>query len=180
MVFISFRNNVRKWHLQNGGGFGSVFWCKKKFSKIPPVLRESAGQRILPERPLNCRSILGAVPLYVEQGSLLYRTGQQFSKSSLGRLETDQLSRVGIGSSFRATATLDPVWEYSLRIGKSSVDEGASAPEQRAVSGFNLGQFCDASRKLLRLSSNSYLVDPASSHMLVSKIKPCMSKYKPH
>ena len=24
----------------------------------------------------------------------------------------------------------------------------------------------------------SYLVDPASSHMLVSKIKPCMSKYK--
>lgn len=25
----------------------------------------------------------------------------------------------------------------------------------------------------------SYLVDPSSSHMLVSKIKPCMSKYKP-
>ena len=25
-----------------------------------------------------------------------------------------------------------------------------------------------------------YLVDPASSHMLVSKIKPCTSKYKPH
>ena len=29
-----------------------------------------------------------------------------------------------------------------------------------------------------RLSEDSYLVDPASSHMLVSKIKPCMSKYK--
>ena len=28
------------------------------------------------------------------------------------------------------------------------------------------------------LSEDSYLVDPASSHMLVSKIKPCMSKYK--
>jgi len=28
------------------------------------------------------------------------------------------------------------------------------------------------------LSISSYLVDPASSHMLVSKIKPCMSKYK--
>jgi hypothetical protein len=27
-------------------------------------------------------------------------------------------------------------------------------------------------------TQNSYLVDPASSHMLVSKIKPCMSKYK--
>ena len=29
-----------------------------------------------------------------------------------------------------------------------------------------------------RTSNGSYLVDPASSHMLVSKIKPCMSKYK--
>ena len=26
--------------------------------------------------------------------------------------------------------------------------------------------------------TSSYLVDPASSHMLVLKIKPCMSKYK--
>ena len=32
-------------------------------------------------------------------------------------------------------------------------------------------------RHLVR-SEDSYLVDPASSHMLVSKIKPCMSKYK--
>ena len=29
-----------------------------------------------------------------------------------------------------------------------------------------------------REREDSYLVDPASSHMLVSKIKPCMSKYK--
>ena len=28
------------------------------------------------------------------------------------------------------------------------------------------------------LAQDSYLVDSASSHMLVSKIKPCMSKYK--
>ena len=28
------------------------------------------------------------------------------------------------------------------------------------------------------LCVDSYLVDPASSHMLVSKTKPCMSKYK--
>ena len=27
-------------------------------------------------------------------------------------------------------------------------------------------------------ASDIHLVDPASSHMLVSKIKPCMSKYK--
>ncbi len=30
----------------------------------------------------------------------------------------------------------------------------------------------------IALFNSSYLVDPASSHMLVSKIKPCMSKYK--
>ena len=28
------------------------------------------------------------------------------------------------------------------------------------------------------VNQGGYLVDPASSHMLVSKIKPCMSKYK--
>ena len=28
------------------------------------------------------------------------------------------------------------------------------------------------------IDEECYLVDPASSHMLVSKIKPCMSKYK--
>ena len=33
-------------------------------------------------------------------------------------------------------------------------------------------------RTLLSFPYKSYLVDPASSHMLVSKIKPCMSKYK--
>ena len=36
-----------------------------------------------------------------------------------------------------------------------------------------------ASTVLLARKARSYLVDPASSHMLVSKTKPCMSKYKP-
>ena len=39
--------------------------------------------------------------------------------------------------------------------------------------GSNIGQ-----HSLESVRTNSYLVDPASSHMLVSKIKPCMSKYK--
>ena len=34
------------------------------------------------------------------------------------------------------------------------------------------------SRRVFGDLESSYLVDPASSHMLVSKIKPCMSKYK--
>ena len=36
------------------------------------------------------------------------------------------------------------------------------------------GRRCDTSAKRYRIN----LVDPASSHMLVSKIKPCMSQYK--
>ena len=32
----------------------------------------------------------------------------------------------------------------------------------------------------IQLNVSNYLVDPASSHMLVSKIKPCMCKYKPN
>jgi hypothetical protein len=36
----------------------------------------------------------------------------------------------------------------------------------------------DKSIRLWTAFYGSYLVDPASSHMLVSKIKPCMSKYK--
>ena len=33
-------------------------------------------------------------------------------------------------------------------------------------------------KKRAQKPKDRYLVDPASSHMLVSKIKPCMSKYK--
>lgn len=35
-----------------------------------------------------------------------------------------------------------------------------------------------AAPRAARVTEDSYLVDPASSHMLVSKIKPCMCKYK--
>ena len=38
---------------------------------------------------------------------------------------------------------------------------------------------CSVSPYVLVHMAGSYLVDPASSHMLVSKIKPCMSKYIP-
>ena len=37
---------------------------------------------------------------------------------------------------------------------------------------------CGPEGRNASLLQESYLVDPASSHMLVSKIKPCMSKYK--
>ena len=41
-----------------------------------------------------------------------------------------------------------------------------------------VGGIASALRVRVRRFVAGYLVDPASSHMLVSKIKPCMSKYK--
>ena len=40
------------------------------------------------------------------------------------------------------------------------------------------GRSREREQSRFRGRDESYLVDPASSHMLVSKIKPCMSKYK--
>ena len=42
------------------------------------------------------------------------------------------------------------------------------------LAGFNM----PGRQGLTPAAQDSYLVDSASSHMLVSKIKPCMSKYK--
>ena len=47
-------------------------------------------------------------------------------------------------------------------------------PRGRDYRGVEMG----VGREPHAVSDGSYLVDPASSHMLVSKIKPCMSKYK--
>ena len=46
----------------------------------------------------------------------------------------------------------------------------------------SVGAIVACMRKILivREKMRSYLVDSASSHMLVSKIKPCMSKYMPY
>ena len=44
--------------------------------------------------------------------------------------------------------------------------------------GTHCASFADALMRPAVGPQGSYLVDPASSHMLVSKIKPCMSKYK--
>ena len=43
---------------------------------------------------------------------------------------------------------------------------------------YRASAFEDWRAAVSRKPTESYLVDPASSHTLVSKIKPCMSKYK--
>ncbi len=55
--------------------------------------------------------------------------------------------------------------------------ERNSGPFERRVTLLNRGARARGGN-CSRSWDGSYLVDPASSHMLVSKIKPCMSKYK--
>ena len=54
----------------------------------------------------------------------------------------------------------------------------------RAAARQGLGGWRPPRRRLLsllthNLTTYTYLVDPASSYMLVSKIKPCMCQYRP-
>ena len=88
-------------------------------------------------------------------------------------------------------------WKDVAKIGRVSVGLGSNAAARLPrPTGFPVQNECRlnagllvrggvrqrvrvASRQRVRGSlKDSYLVDPASSHMLVSKIKPCMSKYK--
>ena len=86
-----------------------------------------------------------------------------------------------------------PSLELQIRIGKLSIVEETYVSAESClpvscvrtacvhVSG---SAVCYLNRAVSRsfshdlFCSDSYLVDPASSHMLVSKIKPCMSQYK--
>ena len=69
--------------------------------------------------------------------------------------------------------------------GCSSVGAGTAIPQPSTPKHCpNSGRRLGASRESPRPgqpdrgAQGGYLVDPASSHMLVSKIKPCMSKYE--
>ena len=57
----------------------------------------------------------------------------------------------------------------SFRVSNSERKPNVGSPNT-SLHGLSVGRIC--------INASSYLVDPASSHMLVSKIKPCMSKYK--
>ena len=58
---------------------------------------------------------------------------------------------------------------FQLQLGKLSVSDSLNSHRQHAVLTNSFAESCCCGHNL---------VDPASSHMLVSKIKPCMSQYK--
>ena len=64
------------------------------------------------------------------------------------------------------------------RLKNSKSDERPNGWLCTSVQVATIGLVYSGLRERVNQCRNSYLVDPASSHMLVSKIKPCMSKYK--
>ena len=109
------------------------------------------------------------------------------------------LVRAACGLRATSRPTAAPLWSaVGAVVGRESgVDPSGSAVEappassearvcasrvfgfgwSRAASRSRCSTYAGAVRTPVR-SVLGYLVDPASSHMLVSKIKPCMSKYK--
>ena len=65
-------------------------------------------------------------------------------------------------------------WRPCRSLAPGSCGLGFLPPFSELLCPIQLGSRPGASRGV----QDSYLVDSASSHMLVSKIKPCMSKYK--
>ena len=80
----------------------------------------------------------------------------------------------------------NPLWNDSESVALGVEGEaggcGLADPPQRVrgrgLAGAQLAQPWSACNPRRLLTGPSNLVDPASSHMLVSKIKPCMSQFK--
>ncbi|GGQ40541.1 hypothetical protein GCM10010233_66190 [Streptomyces pseudogriseolus] len=88
------------------------------------------------------------------------------------------LPRCAIGATAKAGfGGLLGTAKYSPTTGDPRIPFKAG-PVQRAVRSLAEEELWATQAQLAKLQFCSYLVDPASSHMLVSKIKPCMSKYK--
>ncbi len=103
-----------------------------------------------------------------------------FNKSFDG-LDAEQLV-YGIKTSQIGKPHIQHTWNEEMCImggcEKNSCNYHIHTRKKRTSSLFLILKHRKTSETLIRECDDSYLVDPASSHMLVSKIKPCMSKYK--
>lgn len=93
----------------------------------------------------------------------IFSDGRPFLRARCGRRSDATLLREVRPSHTNYTFCPHPFWGRGSRRGSLNLRvKVSSLPRERRVRGLQ----------------DSYLVDSASSHMLVSKIKPCMSKYK--
>jgi hypothetical protein len=89
-------------------------------------------------------------------------------------------ARLTMGAARGRVAASDPrSSDVSLTLLRFRALAGKGLEPARCGWGLDISSVPSRSERALATSSVvNYLVDPASSHMLVSKIKPCMSKYK--
>ena len=120
------------------------------------------------------RAILGSSP---ESESLLSLS----SAWSVASLETDLVRRPRVrGTASQATVGIERRLSYFCLL-----HSGGTFFRERPLALVGAKAFPNGRRLALRASargvgdSSVYLVDPASSHMLVSKIKPCKCQHMP-
>ena len=109
---------------------------------------------------------------------------QQLAVCSLAKLYA--LSTVALAAQLgmRAYPARPCVWVHQAEEDGKAWERYESFRRTRRIGRVGWRVKSDSSRQFARapvgcrLTTSRYLVDPASSHMLVSKIKPCMSKYK--
>ncbi len=115
------------------------------------------------QAPLKGLSV-GALKRKLAEGFQTRQPDRLFVPPPLGR---------GLGLPVVLWAAADP---HSFRQWDFGVLNSWSTPPLALFLGFGSVALLPVKREVG--IHGSYLVDPASSHMLVSKIKPCMSKYK--
>ena len=131
--------------------------------------RPSAAPRAPPDRPLAGRAVLGAVACSADA----VETVERGALRAPAALEARRAAERGDGDCAARGFGLP------RGLGFPSRPPGAACERPPARRRRPNRESGDGSRpRARRRVRTCYLVDPASSHMLVSKIKPCMSKYK--
>lgn len=126
---------------------------------------------------------------FIREADSLSQTVQAFKRPFGGVVKPETIvrprPRVRLPDSRPAVEAKTHIWSYGLcmLVEKSVLVRHAKVPvttrHDVAFKGAQLPPALPLGWHLVGMVENSYLVDPASSHMLVSKIKPCMSKYTP-
>ncbi len=104
--------------------------------------------------------------------------GKPESSRGRGPLVATAWFRQLVGGNGNPCHPSTPVTTHKAPPGSVKLLWWVSPAAQAQYLGVATDRTVNCSVNLPRADQGGYLVDPASSHMLVSKIKPCMSKYK--
>jgi hypothetical protein len=131
---------------------------------------------------LSCMCISSRSSLYTSSTPGLARTKSVLRWARAVRYQGAVLVEPPCASSWQGSlwwwlqGEQSAIWRVRKRAAKGDTPQCVLID---AFSSLSVCRPCGGMRMTERINEVRYLVDPASSHMLVPKIKPCMSKYKP-